>query len=300
MSRKVLITGIAGFAGHYLSPLLAKAGYEVHGLTNGQPIAAVTGMEACHSADLRNVEQVYKVVSEINPSHVVHLAAISFVAHTDVREIYETNIVGTRNLLSVLARTEEKPETVLLTSSANVYGNSTLGVLAEDDEIHPENDYAVSKIAMEYMARQFSDKLNLIVVRPFNYTGRGQSSNFLVPKIVNHFRERATCIELGNIDVSRDFADVRTVMEYFQRLLETPQAVGGTYNICTGVPHSLQSIIDTCARITGHQIEISVNQAFVRPLEIQSLVGNPTKLHDAVGKVDTYTFDATLEWMLKA
>jgi nucleoside-diphosphate-sugar epimerase len=300
VSKRVLITGIAGFAGRYLSPLLAKAGYEVHGLTNGQAATAIAGMKTGHLADLRNVEQMCQVVAEISPSHVVHLAAISFVAHEDVSEIYETNVVGTRNLLSALARAEKKPEAVLLTSSANVYGNSDLGVLAEDDKVRPENDYAVSKIAMEYMARQFSDDLNLIVARPFNYTGRGQSSNFLVPKIVNHFRERAARIELGNIDVSRDFADVRTVMEYFHRLLETPGAAGNTYNICTGVPYSLKSIIETCARITGHQIEISINQAFVRPHEIKSLVGNPAKLHSAVGKVDTYTFDTTLEWMLKA
>jgi nucleoside-diphosphate-sugar epimerase len=299
LTRRVLITGIGGFAGGFLAAHLAGAGYEVTGLLNKGGVS-VPGMTKAFFTDLRDLNQVRETIALANPTHVVHLAAISFVGHGDAREIYETNVVGTRNLLVALAELKYKPEAVLLTSSANVYGNSDKGELTEADEIHPTNDYAVSKIAMEYMARQFFSRLNIIIARPFNYTGRGQSVNFLVPKIVNHFREGADVIELGNIDVARDFSDVRTVTQIFHALLETPVAIGEVYNICSGKPYSLSYIIETCARLTGHNLNIRVNPDFVRANEIKTLIGRPDKLNRDVGEFEACPFEETLKWMLGA
>lgn len=298
--KRVLITGISGFAGRFLSPHLAEAGYAVFGTSHDHTPADSTGAQAVYAVDLRNAARTAEVVQEVRPSHVVHLAAISFVGHENVGEIYETNIVGTRNLLAALTGLDTRPEAVLLTSSANVYGNSTLGVLSEEDDVNPANDYAVSKIAMEYMARQFGGRLPIVISRPFNYTGPGQSANFLVPKIVNHFRDRAPFIELGNTEISRDFSDVRAVVEYCRRLLEVPAAIGQIYNICTGTPHTLQFIIDTCASLSGHHLEIRVNPAFVRGNEIKALAGNPAKLHRDLGPPPVYAIEDTLKWMLEA
>jgi len=148
------------------------------------------------------------------------------------------------------------------------------------------------------MARQFAETLPIIISRPFNYTGRGQAESFLVPKIVKHFRERADHIELGNIDVSRDFSDVRTVVQYMRRLIETPAAANGVYNICSGRPYSLQYVLDACAGITGHNLEVRINPAYVRANEVKTLMGDPTRLHDAVGVQPGYALDETLSWML--
>lgn len=298
MDKRVLITGVGGFAGQYLAPELASAGYTVFGTTHVQGDAQADGRDKTFTADLRDYGQIESVVRAVRPTHVVHLAAIAFVGHGNVGEIYDTNIVGTRNLLQALSRLDQKPETVLLTSSANVYGNSMKGFLSEEDEVNPFNDYAVSKIAMEYMARQFYSTLNIVIARPFNYTGRGQSTQFLVPKIVSHFRQKAPVIELGNIDVSRDFTDVRVVTEYFRHLLERTGGMGETYNICTGQPISLDYILKACERLSGHQIEVRINPDFVRSNEIKTLAGNPTKLHAAVGDLNRYTIDDTLAWML--
>ncbi len=299
MSKKVLVTGVSGFAGAYLTPELSSAGYAIHGVINRQDVE-LAGLASGHVADLRDLEAVRAVVRAIRPSHVVHLAAISFVGHGDVGEIYATNVVGTRNLLQALSELDTLPQTVLLTSSANIYGNSDKGVLSEAEPANPANDYAVSKIAMEYMARQFMERMKIVIARPFNYTGAGQAANFLVPKIVNHFRDRAPVIELGNIDVSRDFSDVRTVVRYLRALLETPNAAGQVYNLCSGKPYSLDYIVETCRRLSGHDLEVRVNPAFVRANEVKTLVGDPSKIHAEVGRFPEYSLEETLAWMLKA
>ncbi|MDV6331044.1 GDP-mannose 4,6-dehydratase [Asticcacaulis sp. 201] len=298
MKKRVLITGAAGFAGRHLVPLMSGQGFDVVGTSHDPVRANVDGFCQLLPADLLNFDEVMSVVREVRPTHVVHLAAISFVAHEDVREIYDVNIVGTRNLLRALVEMPEKPDGVLLTSSANVYGNSDREVLAETDVVNPANDYAVSKLGMELMSRQFVHRMNVMIARPFNYTGRGQAGNFLVPKIVDHFKSRQRVIELGNVDVSRDFSDVRSVVAYLARLLELPQASGQVYNICSGRPVSLQSIIDICERISGHKIEVIINPKFQRANDVKMLVGNPHKLHAVAGVIDTFTMEDTLRWML--
>ncbi|WP_247646423.1 NAD-dependent epimerase/dehydratase family protein [Deefgea sp. CFH1-16] len=110
-----------------------------------------------------------------------------FVAHGDVDAIYRSNVVGTRNLLQAIKLAKHRPRAVLLASSANIYGNTDIDCIAESTPPAPANDYAVSKIAMEYVAKLYADDLPLIIVRPFNYTGVGQAPQFLLPKIVGHF-----------------------------------------------------------------------------------------------------------------
>lgn len=297
MTKRVLITGINGFAGHYMRQELANAGYEVWGLSN-----ATSGDETSGTltADLCEASAVRAVIDRVRPTHIVHLAAISFVAHGDIAEIYQTNVVGTRNLLEAAASLQQAPEAVLLVSSANVYGNSEQRILTEDAPINPVNDYAVSKIAMEYMARQFASRLNLVIARPFNYTGRGQSARFLVAKIVEHFRELAPFIELGNLDVARDFSDVRTVVAAFSALIETPAAVGGVFNICSGVAVSLEEILELCCQLTGHRPEVRINPAFVRANEVKSLTGSADRLHSVIGPLRAHTMQDTLAWMLQS
>lgn len=176
---KILVTGADGFTGHYLAAELQRAGYEVHGLVH-KPIASgkVAGVSALHVADLSDAAGLAAVVHEVQPDKVVHLAAIAFVAHGDIEAIYRTNLVGTRHLLEALAQSKAPLDAVLLASSANVYGNSVGGVLDENTPPAPANDYAVSKLAMEYAARLYAGRLPLITVRPFNYTGVGQAESF--------------------------------------------------------------------------------------------------------------------------
>ena len=297
---KILITGADGFTGRYLAQTLHEAGHEVHGLVQRAVPEGVYGVSVCHVADLSDAQGLAQVVKAVQPEKVAHLAAIAFVAHGDATAMYNTNLVGTRNLLEALAAGPSPLTAVLLASSANIYGNALEGCLDELTPPAPANDYAVSKLAMEYMARLYAQRLPLVVVRPFNYTGVGQAESFLIPKIVSHVRRRSPLLELGNLEVARDFSDVRNVVQLYHRLLCSPAAVGQTFNVCSGTAHTLTEVIQMVKEISGHDFEVQVNPDFVRPNEVRRLLGNRSKLDGVVGTVAEIALEDTLRWMLEA
>jgi nucleoside-diphosphate-sugar epimerase len=293
-----LITGAAGFTGRYLTSVLAGRGHEVHGVIHHDKDKPVADAASLHVADLGDRGAMLEVVKKVRPDHVVHLAAIAFVGHNDIEEMYRANVVGTRQLLDVLADLDSGPASVLLASSANVYGNVRGGLLDETMLPAPANDYAVSKVAAEYVGSLYAERLPIITVRPFNYSGRGQAENFLIPKIVAHARRRAPVIELGNLDVARDFSDVRTVVDAYARLLETPDAIGGTFNICSGEAVTLSDILDLVAKLSGHRPEVRSNPALVRADEVKVLRGSAVRLESVIGKLNGIGLADTLRWML--
>ena len=293
MAGRALITGLGGFTGQYMARELEALGYEVMGLGYS---ASKQGTN--YPVDLRDADAVSSAVAEIQPEVVVHLAAIAFVAHGDVSDIYTSNIVGTRNLLMALASGSSRPDKVLLASSANIYGNGATSLLDENCPAQPENDYAVSKYAMELMARHWSDALPIVVARPFNYTGVGQSLSFLIPKLVDHFARREERVELGNIDVYRDFSDVRTVVNAYAGLLSYGEP-GQVYNICSGVSHCIKDILDLLAALAGYSIQVEVNPAFVRANEVKHLAGSNRRLISCIGELEQIPLRDTLEWMYR-
>ena len=294
--KRALITGAKGFTGRYLADELSAHGWAVWGL--GAHPDAVDPHYRC--VDLDDAKTLNDVLAEVQPDAVLHLAAVAFVGHGDADDFYRVNLLGTRRLLAGLAALKDKsPSSVLLASSANVYGNAQGGVLTEATPPAPANDYAVSKLAMEHMARLFMDRLPITLVRPFNYTGVGQSTNFLLPKIVQHFRDGAKRIELGNLDVWRDFSDVRAVVQAYRRLLDA-QAAGAVFNVCSGATHSLREVLAMAVDLSGRQIEIVVNPAFVRANEVRSLSGSPDRLVECIGPWSSPPLRETLAWMLNA
>ncbi|GGZ00076.1 NAD-dependent epimerase/dehydratase family protein [Pseudoduganella plicata] len=297
--KRALVTGIAGFTGRYVAEELALAGYEVFGTATPGSASApgVIGV------DLLDRDGLAAAVREVMPDVVVHLAAIAFVAHSDVEQIYRVNVVGTRNLLEALAGTPKKPSAVLVASSANIYGNTDVPVIHEDVPAAPANDYAVSKLAMEYMARLWMDKLPIVLARPFNYTGVGQADNFLLPKIVSHFRRKEARIELGNLHVWRDFSDVRLVAAAYRRLLAAAPAGDAArriFNVSSGKAYSLGEVLDMMADIAGYRIDVHVNPAFVRANEVERLTGDNRRLQAVVGTIEPPPLADTLRWMYEA
>lgn len=288
---RALVTGLTGFTGRYVGKELEAAGYEVVGLSDAPGQGS--------GSDIREHAATIEAVAALCPDVVIHLAAISFVAHGDADAIYGTNVVGTRNLLEGLASADRAPRLVILASSANIYGNASAEPITEDASPAPTNDYAVSKLAMEYMARTWQERLPLVITRPFNYTGVGQGGRFLLPKIVEHFRAGAEEIELGNIKVWRDFMDVRDVARAYARLVDATPS-DGVFNICTGKVHSLEEVIHKMERIAGRRIKVRVNPEFVRANEVNRLVGSNQRLADVIGDVQTIDLDQTLRWMFEA
>ena len=152
---------------------------------------------------------------------------------------------------------------------------------------------------MEYMAKLWQDRLPIIITRPFNYTGVGQAENFLLPKIVTHFQRKAKKIELGNLDVWRDFSDVRAVVNAYRRLIEA-KAFGCTVNICSEQLYSLREVVAIVEELSGYHIDIQVNPAFVRAGEVKTLYGDASLLRALIGNWQMPALKETLDWMLKA
>jgi GDP-6-deoxy-D-talose 4-dehydrogenase len=294
VSRRVLITGSEGFTGKYVCEEFARAGWEVW----GAGVQAKPNDERYLQLDLLQPETLKPIAEKIKPDVVVHLAALAFVAEQDPALFYQVNVIGTRNLLEALCNQSTHPECTILASSANVYGNSELEIISERSPTRPANDYAVSKLAMEYLAKTYCDRLPITITRPFNYTGVGQSDRFLIPKIVKHFKKRAPVIELGNLDVAREFSDVRDVALIY-RLLAEHRPVGETVNICSGSPLSLKDCLSLASEISGHALGVEVNPAFVRSNEITRLSGDRSKLESLISAPAPRDFSETLRWMIQ-
>ena len=281
----MLVTGLRGFTGIHLRSLLQERGYEVIGAAEPE-------------FNLMQPDSVAAAVEKAQPDFVIHLAAISFVAHEDANALYAVNTVGTTSLLGALERIAPRLRKVIVASTSQVYGNATDNPVTEHTPTAPISHYACSKLAMELMARTWFDRLPILITRPFNYIGRGQAAQFLLPKLIDHFRRRAPVIELGNLDVEREFLDVRAVVDAYVRLLEAPLQ-SQVLNIASGVGRSLRSILNELARITGHHPSTRVNAALVRSNEVRRLVGSNERLVQAIGTLRYSDFEATLRWMLE-
>lgn len=284
---RILLTGAEGFTGQVFAKRAVAAGHLVIPL----------------QSDLTHREALHQEVLALAPDAVVHLAAISFVGHANEAAFYAVNVVGTTHLLDALVQLPARPARVLLASSANVYGNTAQSPITESQPPAPINHYGMSKLAMEFMARTYNEQLNLVVARPFNYTGPGQDAHFLIPKLAAHFASRAPSIELGNLDVEREFNDVQMVCDAYLLLLAHGEP-GETYNICSGRPYALRRIVETFARMTSHNLHIETNPAFVRGNEVHRLCGDPQKLHALLSRqgaiLNEPVLEDTLERMLLA
>lgn len=275
----IALTGADGFTGRYVSAALEAAG---------------AGWVAI-DADLTDAAAVEAAVSATPFDRLVHLAAQAFVGVSDWRGFYAVNQLGTFNLLDAVARVRPGAR-VVLASSAQVYGPGAEGLIAEDAALNPANHYAVSKLAMEQGASLWADRLELVVARPFNYTGMGQGTEYLVPKLVDHHRRRAAVIELGNTWVRRDFGDVRSVAEAYAGLA-LGEEVPALVNLGTGQVRSVDELLDMLADLSGHRPEVRVNPAFVRANDVPVLGADASRLRAALPGWQPRELSDTLAWM---
>jgi nucleoside-diphosphate-sugar epimerase len=279
---RIAVTGADGFTGRYVAEALAARGSELVPL----------------SADIMDAAAIDAEVAATSFDGLLHLAALAFVGVSDWRGFYQVNQIGTYNLLEAVAHHRPGVRCVLA-SSAQIYGPQASGIVDEDARPDPTNAYAVSKYAMELGSAHWADKLSISIVRPFNYTGVGQEEQYLIPKIVSHFRARKPVIELGNTDVARDFGDVRAVAAaYAGLLLDSSQDF--TVNVCSGTVTRLRDVIAMATELTGHEIEIRVNPAFVRAGDVSVLGGDATRLRTLLPDWSPIPIRETLAWMLSS
>lgn len=281
----ILITGDTGFTGKYLYQKLIETGH------------LVTRFRTDLSCDLLDFARMSKVFSEFQFDFVVHLAAISNVRHSNFSDFYNVNVTGSINLIEALLLTQTKLSRVLVASTGNLYFPNSETLLTEESLIFPVNHYANSKFLVEKALELYRNDLSIIFVRSFNYTGLGQGHEFLIPKIVSAFARREDTLVLGNLDIVRDFSDVRAVVDAYARLIETSEFVP-VVNVCSNVGYSIREILKICETITSHNVSIEVNQEFVRKNDPASLVGSNERLCKLLPEWKTIPLRETLEWML--
>lgn len=291
---RVLITGVSGFTGRHLAGHLAEQGWEVFGLTSSPDDASAANL----CADLADTDALADWIGLIRPTHVVHLAALSHVVGPPL-PFYAVNVLGTESLLQALAKADCRPDKVVIASSANIYGQTPASPIDEDQPAVPANHYAASKAAVEWIARQWFDRLPIIVTRPFNYTGPGQSEAFLFAKLAAAFHRRQPVLQLGNQRIARDLSDVSFVTEAYRRLLESP-VQSTVVNICSGRSVSIAEALAILRGLTGHDPEITTDPALLRANDIEVLTGDPTRLQAAIGALEPVAPEAIFRTMLAA
>ena len=284
-SGKVWLIGADSFTGMHILPVLKKNNY----LVDTQQV------------DITDVLQVERVILGTEPDYIINLAAISFVPDGDNISIYDVNTFGPQNILSACLKLATPPKNIILASSANIYGPQDKEQVNEECKPNPLNHYGCSKWSMEQIAQTYSSDLNITITRPFNYTGVGQQSMFIVPKIIEHFKQKSSTLKLGNIDVWRDFSDVRWIAEAYASLLATPTNGIKRINLCSGRLIGIQEIIVTLQEITRHKISIETDDDLVRRADIKRQCGDNKNLFELLPNLSVpIPFKDTLNWMVKS
>ena len=311
----ILITGASGFVGYYAIRALGNSQNlpqnieSLEFLKSPQSIIPIPISHVCIPLEdeqgIIDVRDAARLKSFLSASGipaidaVIHLAAQSFVPESfkNPLETFDINFTGTFNLLSALKETGFRGK-ILYVSSGDIYGlvdESSLPI-KEEYPLKPRNPYAVSKVAVEALCCQWSvtePDMRFVVVRPFNHIGPNQSESFAVSSFAKQVIEielglRKPVITTGNIDVTRDFLDVRDVADAYKLLLENENFYGinnkfDIFNVCSGSEVSMRSILNIMLEITGIDAAIKIDEAKLRPNEQKRIYGSSNKLKDHTG-----------------
>jgi GDP-6-deoxy-D-talose 4-dehydrogenase len=290
--KKVLITGIDGFTGKYLEKFLISKGYDVYGTVFIDNILNKKHFQC----DIRNKTEINSVIKMVSPDFILHFAAISFVEEKNKSLMYDVNVFGTQNLLECIVENNLNPEKIIVVSSAAVYGNQSTNILSEELFPNPINHYGYSKYVAERITSTFFSKLKIITVRPFNYTGIKQSKKFLIPKIVSHFAENLSSINLGNINVSREFNYISDIANSYLELLNC-HSDSILVNICSKKSTNINYIINYLNSLAGYKINVKIDNDLIRNNEINDLKGSNVLLKSLIDYRFKYSIEQTLSEM---
>jgi GDP-D-mannose dehydratase len=311
---RLLITGVGGFVGRHLAAALAQGtDWELWGWAR-RPVDGLPDRLQMMSVDLRNPEEVQRALARVAPEGIIHLAAQSDVAESwrDPWGTFETNVRGTLNLLDGLRALGLRPRVLVVTSN-EVYGLVRPEELPirEEQPLRPANPYGLSKVAQDGLAAVYARAyaLPIIRARPFNHIGPGQAPRFVVPSFARQIAWieaglQEPVLRVGNLEVQRDFTDVRDVVRAYRLLLERGEP-GEVYNIGSGRPRSIREVLETMLAMAQVEVRIEVDPQRLRPVDIPVSVADTTRIRERVGWQPLIPFEQSLrdvleEWRARA
>jgi GDP-4-dehydro-6-deoxy-D-mannose reductase len=301
--RRILITGGTGFVGSHLIRFLKSSDTKIIVVSSGDAALQEPGVDYC-KADIRNPDDVRLVVREANPNQIYHLAGISTVADswTNPRRTFDVNVIGSCNIFEA-AMSLSSPPRILQVSTSQVYAPSA-SALTETSLLDPSNPYAATKAMAELLVVQYRKLTSggIITARAFNHTGPGQLPTFVLPSFAKQLAEMeagliSPVLKVGNINVTRDFTDVRDVVVAYCALLEKGK-VGEIYNVCSGRAVPLADLARELQKNCNTTVNIEVDQARLRLSEPVQVVGDPAKIRKATGWSPQIPLESTLKDLL--
>lgn len=289
--RRILVTGASGFVGHHVARAIEEGRF------------GPARMLAWPKVDLRDGPAVATAVATASPDAVIHLAAQSFVPRSfqDPEETLAINLTGTLHLLQGLKAVGFTGR-LLFVSSGDVYGQVPEDALpvVETRLPEPRNPYAVSKVAAEHLCLQFkrSESLDVVIARPFNHIGPGQDARFVVPSMADQVARIAAqggkgVVDVGDIDTTRDFTDVRDVVSAYACLLESGRS-GEIYQVASGVERRVRDLLKTMCALADIEAEIRQDPSRMRLAEQRRMVADTRKIRADTGWAPQFSIETTL------
>jgi GDP-4-dehydro-6-deoxy-D-mannose reductase len=310
---RALVTGVSGFVGGHLVEHLIAEGDLVVGLSaSGRWPADLAHLEKTVRIEAFDIVEraetdLAELVRRKQPEVIYHLAAQSNPqgSMSDPRGTWTLNLGGSLNLLEAVKSSGQKPR-VILVGSGVCYGNPTPEFIPvnEDCPLRPNNPYAASKAAVDLLGIQhyLTHGTDVVMVRPFNHAGPRQSPRYVLASLALHVAEvergHREYLEVGNLDVIRDFIDVRDVVRAYRCLAYHGQA-GEIYNLGTGQGTKIADALEYLRSQATKPIPVQVDHTRVRPVDQPLLVADASKLRTAIGWEPRYTIEQTLADMLE-
>ncbi|MCS7178119.1 MAG: GDP-mannose 4,6-dehydratase [Anaerolineae bacterium] len=303
---RALITGAGGFVGgHLCQYLLACTDWELWGTVYPEPVEGLppqSRVSLIH-LDLRDGARVAELMADFRPDVVFHLAAQSYVptSFSDPWETLENNLRAQLNVLEGVRQAGLSARVIVIGSNEE-YGwpRPEDLPLTEESPLRPVNPYAVSKVGQDFLGLQYhlAYGMDVVRLRPFNHTGPGQSPRFVVPAFARQIARieaglQEPIVRVGNLDVARDFTDVRDIVRAYY-LAATKADAGEVYNLASGVARPIRWILETLLSFTDAEVRVEVDPALYRPADAPVIYGSAEKFRHCTGWEPQIPFEQTL------
>lgn len=298
MNKKALITGLNGFVGPYLKKELEAHEYEVFGFDREN----VNNFEKVFTGDIRDRDFLENVMQKVVPDEIYHLAGFSSVKKSfEFPELaMDINVNGTKNLLNAVRKFCAEAK-ILIVSSSDVYGEPLKLPVNENEPLKETSPYSKSRIEQEKLVNEFKD-LHIVISRSFNHTGPGQIETFVLPDFAKQTAEaqkglRNPVIYTGDLDIVRDFSDVRDIVRAYRLLLGQGKR-GNVYNVGSGRGYRLKDLLNILIDYSKIDIQIIQNSDKLRPVEIMEMIADISKLKERIDWIPDHSMEDTLKDLL--